>query len=511
MLSISLVYGQTLHYSFLHWDDYSLILTNPLVFDHTPATFRLLFTTFDPELYIPFTLLSFRMEHLLFGFRPEVFHLTNVGLHTLTSIAVLLLAWQWSKRIYVGILCALLFAVHPLNAETVSMVSARKDLLATLFFVVSLLLFSEYRRNGSRYSYLFSLFTASLGMLSKITAVSLPVILLLLHSRSKHAWRLRRYLDILPFFLLSMTFGVIGIFGKISRIVEISSPPPEVLWPTSTGFFLLKALLPIHLSAMYPFDSVITSEGALLMGGIMIAAIIIILTTWRHAQDLSFGLAFCIITLVPALLSLSKNIGMTLGQDHYMYLPLVGFLYAAGAGLIGIENTLRVHIPELILPFAIIIPLSFGILAHEQSRIWRDPLTLQRSVADDYPEIPQYQAALGNLLVEQGKAEEAVDLLEHAAERAPENLEVRSSLALAYALAGRPEVASKEMNYVLTHPPHSRTVLSTLSSWYAYHGDRALSKKFRRASYMRHASLITPHRLQYIDRIDELLLLAHEQ
>src|SRR3989338_10143475 len=130
------IFFPVLGHNFVRWDDYALIVENPLVLSFSPK----IFWTFDPELYIPLTLLTFQIETAIAGAEPFLFHLTNLLLHIANAILAFAFFRRLFKDDFIAFGSALLFALHPIQTETVSWVSARKELLMTLFFLGTFLL-----------------------------------------------------------------------------------------------------------------------------------------------------------------------------------------------------------------------------------------------------------------------------------------------------------------------------------------------------------------------------------
>ena len=137
-IAAAITYGSVWGYGFLSWDDGYVIQSNPLIRSLSPSAIAGAFSRFDPELYTPFTTLSYQLDYALGGLHPTVFHTHNLLLHILNALLVCWLAKLLSGRSSVAILTGLLFALHPLNAEAVSWASARKDLLSGFFFLLSI-------------------------------------------------------------------------------------------------------------------------------------------------------------------------------------------------------------------------------------------------------------------------------------------------------------------------------------------------------------------------------------
>jgi hypothetical protein len=125
-----LVYGHSIKGEFVRWDDGMLVYENPAIREISPRTLRHIFTTYDPELYIPLTFLSYQIDYQIGGIGATQYHLTNFLFHTFNAILVAWLVFLLSRKGWIGIVSGLLFALHPLHTEAIQWVSARKDLLA---------------------------------------------------------------------------------------------------------------------------------------------------------------------------------------------------------------------------------------------------------------------------------------------------------------------------------------------------------------------------------------------
>lgn len=190
-----LLYLPVLHHDFLSlWDDDAYVTENPHVRSGlTLANVRWAFTSFEQSNWHPLTWLSHMLDCQMFGLNPEPHHTVNLLFH---AANVLLLFWilhAATAAPWRSFFVALIFAVHPLNVETVAWIAQRKSVLGAFFSLLTLTAYGWYVRRGgwSRYLLLASAFACAL--LSKPMAVSLPLLLLLFDH-----WPLRRYEDLPP-------------------------------------------------------------------------------------------------------------------------------------------------------------------------------------------------------------------------------------------------------------------------------------------------------------------------
>src|SRR3989338_1587757 len=124
-----LLYGRTLPYGFVDWDDGLLITGNLTVQEFTFSSIGKAFTSYDQELYIPLTFVSYQLNHVIVGLSPWIYHLTNILLHAANAFLVMLLVSRLAKNSSAGLIAGLLFLVHPLHTEAAVWASARKDVL----------------------------------------------------------------------------------------------------------------------------------------------------------------------------------------------------------------------------------------------------------------------------------------------------------------------------------------------------------------------------------------------
>ncbi|HMZ51353.1 MAG TPA: hypothetical protein PK988_03735, partial [Candidatus Sumerlaeota bacterium] len=132
---VFVAFAPALRNDFLYWDDNIYTFQEPLVTDGASATLMKIFRSSHHGNYYPITLASFWIEYRIAGMTPAVYHLTNVLLHVINALLCFRLLRLIVGNMTLAWLAALLFAVHPLRVEAVAWISARKDLLAALFYL----------------------------------------------------------------------------------------------------------------------------------------------------------------------------------------------------------------------------------------------------------------------------------------------------------------------------------------------------------------------------------------
>jgi len=185
LLAVWLVFGQTIGYGFVNYDDEMNLYNNPAILHGLSADgIRWAWTTTHGSQWAPITWTSYLLDYQIYGLKPQGYHLTNVLLHSATTILLFLVLWRMTGELWPCAFVAAVFAVHPLHVESVAWLSERKGLLSGLFFMLTLGAYLDYVRRPSLLArcpaYLAMLVFFALGLMSKPILVTLPFVLLLL-------------------------------------------------------------------------------------------------------------------------------------------------------------------------------------------------------------------------------------------------------------------------------------------------------------------------------------------
>ena len=386
-----IVYGKSLGNDFVRWDDGLLIYENPAVMEMTPASLKRIFTTYDPELYIPLTLLSYQINYQLGDGTPFIFHLENWFWHLLNGLFVAWLAYLLMHRKWIAVLTGLLFLLHPLHTEAVAWASGRKDVLSLFFFLAALIGYLYHRENGKTLTRRLSIVAYTLGLMAKGQILVLPIILILFDLFQGRRVTKQSIMEKWPYFLLSLVFGLIGIYGKL-RVAGASSMVEKVVMSfKSTLFYLEKLFWPDRFSLLYPYNENVTLASPDFYVPMIIVLVIVALCVllWKKLPELWFGFAFYYIVLSPTFLNFAKgeDMGVYFASDRYPYVASIGMFLLIGLLL---TRVLR-HVSESkeqvtagALSLLAVAPL--GWLAYRQSMVWENTETLFANVIKHYPE-----------------------------------------------------------------------------------------------------------------------------
>src|SRR5881396_109434 len=226
-----LVFGQTIRYDFVNYDDNEYVYANPAITSGlTPHGIIYAFSGRHARNWHPLTTLSHMLDCQLWGVRAGGHHFTNVVLHTIAVVLLFLALKQMTSAIWQSAFVAALFAIHPLRVESVAWISERKDVLSAVFFMLTLGAYARYARSPSLGRYLTMSILFALGLLSKSMLVTVPFVLLLLDY-----WPLERFagrsstkrliLEKIPLLALSAAAGFVTLWAQQSSVVPVQRLP----------------------------------------------------------------------------------------------------------------------------------------------------------------------------------------------------------------------------------------------------------------------------------------------
>jgi len=387
------VYLRATRNEFVNYDDQGYIVENQHVQQGlNAATLRWALTSTEESNWHPLTWLSHALDCQLFGLNPAGHHFTNVLLHVLNVGLLFWLLWRATGAIGRSFMVAALFALHPLNVESVAWVAERKNVLCMFFFLLTLGAYGWYaRRPGwKRYLAVAGLFVLALA--AKPMAVTLPCVLLLVDF-----WPLRRVqsreapsekfpvpqqplgrlvLEKLPLLVLSVASSVITV------LAQRSAEPDRQLLPITLRagnalhaylMYILKGFWPTRLAAHYPYQGYGLSVWSVLLSCVFLVTVTAWVLRERSRPYLPVGWFWFLGTLVP-MIGLVQ-VGDQDMADRYAYLPLVGIFVMVVWGVAGWARTRRVKLQWCVMTSAVILA-ALTVLTWRQIGTWRNSRAL---------------------------------------------------------------------------------------------------------------------------------------
>ena len=380
---------------FTNWDDAYYVLNNSLL--RGPDWIGIL-TRPVVSNYHPLTVLSLAGNYVISGTKPWSYLLFNLLLHLANTVLVFWFAYLLSdKKRWVALFTALLFGIHPMHVESVAWVSERKDVLYTLFFLLSMIVYWRYLQTNRsiRYWACFLLFVCSL--LSKPAAIVLPLVLLLLDYWKERPFTRRVVLEKIPFFVVAGLFALLTL--KLQSVTAMTSLDLYPLWVRlffasyAVVGYLFWFFVPYPLSAFHPFPSPDHLGWTIYLSPVFLLALIFLLWHFRKHRLVVFGLLFFLINIMLVLQLVP--IGMTIVSERYTYVPYIGlaFLFTM---LVSEYLTKRRLVPAI--AGGIVIFSLFGFLTFKRTEVWKDSDTLWTDVINHYPDalLPRAERAQSN-------------------------------------------------------------------------------------------------------------------
>jgi len=376
------------------WDDWRYVTTNDTVSSFTLYHLKQAFGDFYLGNYAPLHILSYMIDHVLWGMHPAGYHLENVLLHLANGLLFYTLLRRFSLSEWQACAAAWIFLLHPLQVETVVWVSQRKSLLAMFFFLIALLsyqIYAEQRDNRTRW-YLFSLAAIAAALLSKSIAVIFPAVLVLYDltcDGNGPRSRSHRILDKIPFIAVAVA---VAVMAMISQSLEEGGGRRDYPGGSAlTAFYTMAPILlgyvrdcfwPLELSPYYmaPVRQQADAGFAVaLVGLLLLLALGVYL--FRTARPAAFWYIFFFIALVPVMQFVPL---VTLKNDRYMYTPLLGFSVLVVFGARQLLALIPTWWRRPYYGAVVLAMLALPLFAFKQTLYWRDDLTLwKRAVAVD--------------------------------------------------------------------------------------------------------------------------------
>jgi len=476
------------------WDDHNYVTENFHL--HTIHGLRELWLRPGavPQ-YYPMTHTTFWVEYHLWGLTPLGYHLDNCLLHIANAVLVGLILKRLAVPGYA--LAAMVFAVHPVEVESVAWVTERKNVLSGFFYLLAMWQALEIwkiapRQGGSGFSwrYPLCLLLFVLALLSKSVTASLPAIVLLLIWWKRGRIRMSEVAWLLPFFLLGLAMGLFTewmekhVVGALGPEWNITFPQHILIAGRAIWFYLGKIIWPYPFSFMYHRWDVNPSDALqwLYPLGLMLLLICLI-----PRRGLLVAALFFVVTLFPAL-GFANIFPMryTFVADHYQYLASIAPIAVASAFLVRSK-----------LGFLVILPLAF--LTWQQAHIYSDSVTLWRDVVAKDPHSEIGYTNLAASLLE-------IDQVSDAAVQAQHALEVGHSLVETWIGPGVIAEAQKQYDFSIAVYERARAQFpeSPYPYWYLGVLQRRLGHLDEARSNLQQAAKYLPNPAPAYEQLGEL-------
>ena len=466
-----IAYGPALHAGFI-WDDDAYLTQNPLL-TAPDGLRRIWFSLESPSQYFPLTYTAFYLERALWGLNPMGYHLFNLLLHAANAVLV----WRLLLRLRVpgAWLAAAIFALHPVQVESVAWITERKNVLMGFFFLLALwgwVQFIDEKSLHRRRYYMMALVCCGLALCAKTTACTLPAALVLILWLEKIPIRWRRMAQMAPFVAMSAGMGMVTVWweryhqGTEGKLFEMGAIARALVACRALWFYAGKLLWPVNLTFNYPRWNLSTSDAG--SYGWVAATAILAVVIWRARQwtgrSVEVAALFFAATLGPLLgFVMIYTFQYSFVADHYQYLACLGPIALAAAGMdLGLGRVAWGR-PFLLPALCATLLLTLGALTWRQCGMYANIETLWRATLARNPDSWLAHNNLGTILRQKGQVDEAIAHYQRASEIMPENESIRFNLARAFYQEGKMGDAINQFQLALQIAPADLEVENNLA------------------------------------------------
>ncbi|MFN0243615.1 MAG: tetratricopeptide repeat protein [Planctomycetota bacterium] len=478
------------HSGFVDYDDNGYVTENPTVRGGlTWQSIQWAFTTHEMINWHPLTWISHLIDVSLFDVNAGAHHMVSLAIHVTNAVLLLCLLYKLTAALWPSALVAALFALHPLNVESVAWISERKSLLSTFFWIVALWSYAGYARAPSIVRYLRTLALFALGLMSKPMLVTLPCTLLLFDFWPLGRTRLfgvtgplgpvggkqlplaQLVLEKLPFFALTaVSCWITYTLQQEVAVVAVDIFPPllrSVNALTSWGAYAGMLVWPRDLGVLYPLALEIRVSFALYALVFLVTVTVTVLLMRKSRPWLFVGWLWYVGTLVPVVGLV--QVGSQARADRYAYVPLIGlFVMIAWTAADVARRSPRWR--PLLAGCAVVWISALAFATHRQAAHWKSSLTLFAHTLSVTENNMIMHNAYGISLGRANRHEEAIAQFAEAERLGPiassgENAvlgEILHNHANALAHLGRLEEALERCLEGLRHKPRAAEIHTSL-------------------------------------------------
>lgn len=489
------IYNRATHLSFVNFDDDRYVTENPHVLAGLNwDTVKWALTSTGEANWHPLTWMSHALDCQWFRLNPAGHHITSILLHTTSAVLLFLLLWRATRRLWASFFVAMVFALHPINVESVVWIAERKNVLSTMFFLLTLGAYGWYTQkpDWKRYFAVVALFACALA--SKPMVVTLPLVLLLLDY-----WplcRIRGWSEIrelapsqtgagklvvekLPLVALSAASAVITMYAqRAAGAIPASTFPlaarvKNALY--SYALYAWKGIWPAKLAPLYPHPGYSLPIWKVILALLFLVATSALVVKFRSRRYLLVGWLWFLGTLVPVIGVV--QMGNQAMADRYAYIPLIGLFVMIAWGTADIAEHTKPVFPWKIVAGACVLT-ALSLLTWRQISYWRSNLDLWGHTLEVTSNNFVAEDQFGGALIEVGRIDEAYPHFVRAAQLQPADPVSHTNIGYYLYQHGRPAEAVPHFRLSLRLTTDARVLATTYANlgWaYCDLGDYAKS------------------------------------
>jgi tetratricopeptide (TPR) repeat protein len=426
------------------WDDDVLCVANPLV-KSAHGWYQVWVTKKTPD-YFPVMSTAFWVQWRVWGMNPEGYRIVNTLLHALNAILLWrILLWLMPGQGVAARLAAALFALHPVNVESVAWIAELKNTLSLMLFCLSLLAYLRFDGKEDWKWYFLSIGAFVLALLSKIEVAPLPCVLLGIAWWRRNRIEWDDVINTVPFFVIAFGLGLVSIWFQDHNAIGHDVVRTDNYFSRlavsgcAVWFYFYKAIFPVNVMPIYPHWHIDPTNALSYLPGILLVAGLAICWFYRQSwgKPVLFGLGYAVLLYAPALGFLNIYFfRFSLVANHWQYFSIIGPLALASVGLVRLSKYLPAD--EFIRPlFCGFLLITMGTLTWQSASVYRNSETLWRYTLSQYPDCFIGHNDLGFVLLQRGETAEALPHFQRAVELQPDDEASQKNLGSALLQEGK--------------------------------------------------------------------------
>ena len=474
---VLLIYFPVSNYDFVNWDDNKYVYDNLDVQEISLNNLKNIFSKEYVSLYIPITMLSYLFDHVVFGESAAGFHVINIIFHCLNVLMVYVLLISICKDKRLVLITSIIFAIHPVQVETVAWISQRKTLLSSAFILLSFYFYRKNSASGTKKGFFLSIIFFILSLLSKPIYVLFPVVLYYYDLVIiKRTWR-KAFDNKMLYLILSIACALSTILfhksaGSIYEFREGSILLNSIVSFSAIGLYIRLFILPTDLSLLYELSHFNVLFYIYLFVGLIVSSILFmcLYSFTKSKKDEAFWIVWITCFFLPVsgfMFPLA-----TIANDRYLYLLIVGLSILFIKGVLNVFDKKRSLSKSIKVIFLVSILIVLSLISKERTQIWKNSYTLWKDTALKTKKSSHPYTSLGHYLIENQRYKEAKKYLNIAVKRDPFDCRAFINLSI---------IALSERNYndaieILKKAeklsPGNIDILNKTGITYAYMGEK---------------------------------------
>jgi hypothetical protein len=465
------VYWPVLYNDFISYDDTDYVTVNMMVRQGlTIKGFIWAFSAFHAGNWHPLTWLSHMLDVELFNLNPVGHHATNLLFHILNSALLCALLHRLTGFLGRSMVVALLFAIHPLHVESVAWISERKDVLSTLFWLLTMWVYASYANKPSLKRYLPVIACFALGLMAKQMLVTLPVVLLLMdywplqrltpnlgQGKTDHGGFKQLLVEKIPLIIMSAAASFVTLRAQESAGALAHGDGQSKLLSAGNAVisyvtYMRKMFWPTDLALFYPFEPSTVTSLKVATAIVLLAVLTgLVLTQWRKRPYLVFGWLWYLITLLPVIGFI--RIGGQALADRYTYIPLTGLFILIVWGVADKVGTLRNGCSAM-AGVTVIMGVILSVLTIKQIGYWKNSYDLYSHALHVVDRNWMAHNNIGILLSQHNRNNEAILHFQESVQLNPKGIEGFRNLGNAFQMAGKDQEAVESFSKAVRINPN---------------------------------------------------------